>query len=734
MAEQMTDDVLKGLVAKEISSSLDYDKSQLSEKRIRAMEYYRGKMTDTPSEVGRSSVTSTDVADTMGWMLPGIIRVFTASDQMVMCEPSQPSDEQWCEQASDGMNYVFWKENNGYKILYDATHDSLLLANGILKQYWDTTPKTDVSHHTGLSEEDLTLLIQDDDIEVLAHTEKQEMVEQADEQTGQTMFVPVTFHDVKIKRTLRKGHICIAAIPPEDFLIDAQATCLVDARFTAHREEKTRSELIQMGFDRDVVETLGRGGISDDEAEQFARRGFDQESDESADESMRIVELYECYMRLDADGDGIAETVQVWYAGSKNGGTILEWSVWEDEHPFNDIPCDPVPHQWEARSVFDETTDIQRIKTTLTRQSLDNLYHVNAQQTEAEEGQIVNMDEVLTPSFGGVIIRKKGTPNLIPRQVPFIADKSFAAIQYFDEVIEKRTGVSRSTMALDPETLQNQTATANQNQKDAAYSQVELVARNQAELGWKPFFKKMLKLLIKHQDQPRTIRLRDKWVQVDPRQWNADMDVTINVGLGTGSRDRDIAMLNGVLNTQIALSDRFANAGLMEQALAMLPKIVATMTKIAESSGLKSPEQYYPKMDEQMLQAMAKTLQDNASKPDPKVELEQAKMQADQQNQQAQLQLEMQKSQAQMQMDQEKAQQDNELKAQQMQIDAQLKREQLQMEMDLKREQLIAELQLKREQMTAELELKREMGYVGGLAKVGSAAVSSSVHPGGEPG
>lgn len=733
MAEQMTDDILKGIVAREISSALDWSETTLSAKRIRAMEYLRGEMKDTPAEKGRSSVTSTDVADTIGWMLPGIIRVFTASDQMVMCEPSQPSDEEFCEQASDGLNYVFWKENNGYKILYDATHDSLALANGILKQYWDKTPKTDVSHHTGLTEEDLMLLVEDDDIEVLAHSETQEMVEQQDE-TGQTMFVPVTSHDVKIKRTLRKGHICAMAIPPEDFMIDAQATSLETARFTGHRQDKTRSQLIEMGFDRDTVMSLGSGGLLDDEAERFARRGVVDESDQSADESMRIVELNECYMKLDVDGDGVAEMVQVWYAGSKGAGTILDWSVWEDEHPFTDVPCDPVPHQWEARSVFDETADIQRIKTVLQRQSLDNIYHVNAAQTEIEEGQIINMDELMTPTFGGVIIRKKGTPQTIPHVVPFIADKSFAAIQYFDEVIEKRTGVSRSTMALDPETLQNQTATANQNQKDAAYSQVELVARNQAELGWKPFFKKMLKLLIKHQDQPRTIRLRDKWVQMDPRQWNADMDVTINVGLGTGSRDRDIAMLNNVLGQQIALADRFATGGLMEQALAMLPKIVATMTKIAESSGLKSPEQYYPKFDEQTMQSMAKTLQDRASQPDPKVQMEQAKMQADQQNQQAQLQMEMEKSQAQMAMEQEKNQQDNAMKAQQMQIDAQLKREQLQMEMDLKREQLVAELQLKREQMAAELELKREMGYVGGLAKVGSAAVSSSVHPGGEPG
>jgi hypothetical protein len=734
MAEQMTDGVLKGLVSKEIRSAIDYDKTELSEKRIRAMEYYRGEMKDTPAEKGRSSVTSTDVADTMGWMLPGIIRVFTASDQMVMCEPSQPSDEEFCEQASDGLNYVFWKENNGYKILYDATHDSLLVANGIVKQYWDTTPKTDVSHHTGLTEEDLMLLVQDDDVEVLAHSETQEMMEQADPQTGQTMFVPVTFHDVKIKRTLRKGRICVSAIPPEDFLIDAQATCLEDARFTAHRREVTRSELIQMGFDRDTVDGLGRGGISDDEDERFARRGITEESDESADPSMRIVELYECYMRLDADGDGVAETVQVWYAGAKEGGQILEWGVWEDEHPFNDIPCDPVPHQWEARSVFDETSDIQRIKTVLTRQSLDNIYHTNAQQTEAEEGSIVNMDEVVTPTFGGVIIRKKGSPQLIPRAVPFIADKSFAAIQYFDEVIEKRTGVSRSTMALDPEALQNQTATASNNTKDAAYSQVELVARNQAELGWKPFFKKMLKLLIKHQDEPRTIRLRDKWVKMDPRQWNADMDVTINVGLGTGSRDRDIAMLTGVMNNQIGLTDRLATGGFAEKALEMLPKIVMSMTKIAESSGLKSPEQYYIKFDEQTVAAMAKTLQERASQGDPKVQAEQAKMQADQQNQQAQLQFEMQKAQAQMQMDQEKNAKDNEMKAQQMQLDHSLKQQQLDMEMQLKREQLAAELQLKQQQFEAELAMKREMGIAGHIASVASTAVSSSVRPGGEPG
>lgn len=703
MAEKMDDDRLKSLLSQEIHSALTYDDTELSQKRAKALEYYRGTMSDTPAMTGRSSVVSMDVADTIGWMLPGIIRVFTASDRMAIYEPEKPADEEFAKQATDYVNYVFMKENPGYRIMWDATHDSLLLGNGIVKHWWDAQEEIETSEHSGLTEEQIAILQMDQWVEVVAQKPGEPQVIMVPGPTGQMMGTPLPTFDVKVKRVVRSGRLRVECIEPEDFLLDRNATRIEEARFVAHRRDVTRSELIELGFDRDLVENLPVDRFSNLQQEKISR---DEASslffNNVGDESMLTVELFECYVKADVDGDGIAETVRAYYAGAGATGELLDWEVWDDDVPFSDIPCEPVPHRWDARSIADDTSDIQRVKTVLTRQMLDNLYWVNNAQTAAEEGSIANPDALRSPRFGGTIYYKKGAQPPIPLPVPFIGDKALLGLQHFDTVREMRTGVSRSTMALDPEALQNQTATAANNTKDAAYSQIELIARNQAELGWRRVFRQILKLIVKHQDRPKTIRLRDTWVEMDPRSWNANMDATINIGLGTGSRDRDMAMLNQILNVQMAMTDRLAQGGFLAQALEMVPKINQTAIKLAESAGIKNPDQFYLDIKPEMLEQMK---QEAANRPDPEMQKEQVKAQT-------QLQLGQQQAQLDAQADQRKAQ----IEAVQMQADIEAQNKKTEAEMlqaqqkfQMDKELAVLEFQLQRELKMAEIEMKRQM-------------------------
>lgn len=704
---KMDETELAALVGSEIRASIAYDESELSDKRADAIEYLQGIMRDVPARPGRSSVTSRDLADVIGWILPGVMRVFTASDQMVVFEPERPGDEQGAQQATDFCNYVFWKDNDGYRVLYNGTYDSLLHGDAIGKIWWDDSETCEYSEHSRLTEEQISLLTSEEGVEVLASTENEEpdYIEQMDPQTGQMIGIPIPTYDIKIKRETKRGRIRVMCIPPEDFLIDSEATTLAEARFLAHCERKTRSELIEMGFRREEIEALPADGHLDLSEEHLARnedrvvglRG-------TPDPSQELVELYECYIKADVDGDGEAEVVRVYYAGKGGAGQILDWDVWESEHPFFSIPCSPVPHKWNSGSISDETMDIQRIKTVLIRQALDNFYASNLPIPVIEEGSIKNMDALLNPKFGNPIITKVGKAPPQWQEIPNVAGESLQAVEFFDGVIERRTGVSRTMMALDPEALQNQTATANQNAKDASYSQVELISRNQAELGWREMFRKMLRLLTKHQDRPRTIRLRDKWVEIDPRHWNANMDCTVNVGLGTGSRDRDMAMLNVVLANQAALTERMAGVS-PQHAVKMLPLVLNTMRKIAESAGLKSIEQYFPEVSDEDIQQFSQQME---GKGDPAAQAEAQKVQAEMQMKAQELQM----------------------KAQGMQQEAALKREQMMMEMQLKREQLQAEMALKREQLQAELSLKAELGVLSAQTKV----ATTPVHMGGDPG
>lgn len=703
MTEKMDDDRLKALLSQEISSALTYDDTELSHKRARALEYYRGEMSDTPAMTGRSSVVSMDVADTIGWMLPGIIRVFTASDQMAVYEPAKPGDEEFAKQATDYVNYVFMKDNQGYRIMWDGTHDSLLLGNGVIKHWWDDKEECEYTEHSGLTEEQIAIIQTDQYVEVVAQKQGEPQVILVPGPTGQMMEAPIPTFDVKVKRVVMSGRIRVECIEPEDFLLDRMATTIEDARFCAHRRDTTRSELIEMGFDREIVENLPIDRFSSIQQDKISRNEEQLTFfNNVGDESMLQVELFECYVKADVDGDGIAETVRAFYAGAQGTGELLDWEVWEDDVPFSDIPCEPVPHRWDARSVTDDTQDIQRVKTVLTRQFLDNQYWVNNPMTAAEENSIVNPETLRSPKFGATVYFKKATVPPVPLPIPYIGDKVLLALQHFDQVREMRTGVSRSTMALDPEALQNQTATASQNQKDSAYSQIELIARNQAELGWRRVFRQILKLIVKHQDRPRTIRLRDTWVEMDPRSWNANMDVSINIGLGTGSRDRDMAMLNQILNVQTAMTDRLAGAGFSAQALEMVPKINNTAIKLAESAGIKNPDQFYLDIKPEMLEQMK---QEAANRPDPEMQKEQMKAQT-------QLQLGQQQAQLDAQADERKAQ----IEAVQMQADIEAQNQKTQAEMvqaqqkfEFDKEMALLEFQLQRELKMAELEMKREL-------------------------
>ncbi|KGM44482.1 hypothetical protein JY97_00645 [Alkalispirochaeta odontotermitis] len=680
---------LAGRIANEIAYAIDYDESELAAKRVQAFEYYRGEMNDTPPMPNGSEFASRDFADTMNWMLPGIIRVFTGSDNMASFSPAESGDEDAAKQAAEYSTFVFFNDNKGYEILYNATHDALMSGDGFVKTYWDDTPKTEISFHSGLIIDQIALLTQDEDVSVLAQEvdgSAPAMVQ--DPETGEMIEGEQETYSIKIERIKTHGTISIDVIEPENFLIDDRSLDIDTSRFCAHRDPYvTKSDLIERGFDYDTVMDLPADNSVIADSERLARHNEDVSFNIEGDESTQIVDLYECYIRMDADGDGVSELVQVFYAGNRGGGKILQWDVWEDDVPFTKIPCYPRPHRFDSESVFDRTKDVQQIKTILTRQSLDNLYASNLPMREVEQGAVLNPDILVNPKFGGLIWRKPGSNPVIPHQVPFVADKSFEAIQHFEQVIEKRTGVSRSTMALDPDALQNQTATSVQIGKDSSYSQIELVARNMAELGWTRVFKKLLRLMIKHQDRARTIRLRDEFVEIDPRHWNADMDVVINVGLGTGSRDRDMAMLSNILRTQLEASDRMQMA-FPDKAVEMIPKIRDTMVRIAEASGLRNPDDYYPDFTEEDIAAMQQRVKEQAQQEPPEIALEKMKIELQAEIEQVKAQAAVSKENAQMQADlrveERRTQNDMIIREQ----DLEFKNRQLDAQTDLKREEI----------------------------------------------
>ena len=695
---------LSAIIAQQIELAKSHDRAERSNAREKAIDYYLGNMDSyVPPEVNRSRVVSRDVADTIGWTLPQIMRVFLASDTMAIADPVDQDDVLFADQATVGLNYVFFKDNDGEQILYDATWDSLLTGNGIVKTYYDPTPVYTTSFHSGLTEDQVAQLLQDDGVEVLAQSSKDEQVSLPDAPRP----VMLKLYDIKIKRKKLDGRFVVDVIPPEEFLIDADAITTDDAAFTDHWQRKTRSDLIKMGYAKAEVWAIPEAArVSTPEQ---ASRDPSANTSESTDKSMELVEYHECFLRVDVDGDGEAELVRACYGGSQKG-VLLDWEVWEDENPFDDIKCEPIPHRWLARSQADETIDIQDVKTVLTRQLLNNTYWANNPQRFAR-GKILNPDQLDNPVFGGTIF---GGPDaqIEALDVLYIGDKTLAALAYADEVRQQRTGVGRQSMALDPDVLQNQTAAAVHDQHDAQYSQVEQYARNMAA-GWKKVFRKLLRLMIKNQDYARKIMVNGKQSVVDPRYWNADMDVTINVGLGTGSRDRDLAMLGQVLQSQLMLADRFMGAGDFDDAIDMLPKIVETMTKMAESAGIRNPEDFYPQFTAEKVQQLKMFAQQRASQPDPKMQIEQMKAQTAMQIQAS----EQQSNNARATAEVQKAQADAQVKL----IEAQAKSRETQLQADLAQ----AQLQIKQMEIASKSDTERWKAQLAADTTLKAAEISA---------
>ncbi len=671
---------LGAIVADEIRSAKGYDSTELSDKRTRAIEYMRGEMNDTPARPNGSTQTSRDVADIVGWILPGVTGVF-GTEKMVEYSRVRQESADWARDASEYANWSFLSQNDGYQVMYAATYDSLVLGNGLVRSYWEPERAT-TRIFRDKTEMELAILIEDEGWQPtgIAKPGKPTQEEVIDEATGQPMLVDVPTLTVKLAKVSRPAKICDEACKPENLFLNDLATTIEDARFVAYlHDDKTRSDLMDMaddyGWDKGVIKELPSFSRTARREVQTARDGTNVVDYSSTVASGDPIDLYECYVRADLDGDGIAELLQCWFAGDTGTGALLGYEEYEADVPYTDIPCYPVPHSFEAQSVFDRTADVQRVKTVLIRQYLDNTYAVGLPMREVEAGTVENPDILVNPKFGGIIWRKKGSANpIIAHETPFIGDKLMLGMQYMDEITAKRTGVSRSTMALDPEALQNQTAEASRNYRDAGYSQIELIARNAAEFGWKKYFAKRNKQAIANglvAEIPSKDG-EDGFRKVDANKWDPNMAVSINVGLGTGSRDRDMAMLNNIMNGQMNMAIQLKEAGLVEKALEMIPKIRATAVKMAEASGLKNPEEFYPEFTDEDL---AKALE-AASQPQPNPKLEEIQAQG-----QVAAQLEQAKGQTALQVEAGK----NELAVQQAQISAQgdIVKNQAELEADL---------------------------------------------------
>ena len=609
---ELSDPKLRSLLSNQIENALGYLGGNLSESRRKSLEYYLGDKLGTEID-GRSQVVSTDVADTIESILPNLLRVFTASDKVVRCEPVTAEDVPLAEQATAYLNHVFYKDNNGFQLLYNFFKDALIEKNGFLKIYYDESEKVEHETYKNLTKAEKDLLEDTkDEIEVVEEEEIEDetakeqfeaLLEQYEDQgadVSQVQEPDFILYNCKIKRTKKTGKIKIESVPPEEFLIDRNAKSIDDADFVSHKVLMSRSDLVAMGYDEDEVNDLPTSEEDIYNTEEITRqRNIDEYPVDSAtDKSTEKVLIYESYVKYDYDEDGIAELRRIVSAGD-DGSMVLE-NMPCDNVPFVTVTPIPMPHRFYGRSISELVEDIQLMKSTVMRQLLDNMYLTNNNRVAIMDG-MVNMDDLLTTRPGGVV-RTKQPPGQVmqPLQAQPISQQAFPMLSYLDSVREARTGITKSAQGLDADTLNSKTATGVNTLMTQTQMRSELIARIFAETGVKDLFRKIFELMVKYQDREKVVMLNNQYIPVKPTEWKDRFNISIVVGLGTGSKEQQTVMLNSILERQI---QAFQLQGGKEMPMVSLKNIYNTLTKVIENAGLKNVENYFvdPDIGKQMM-------------------------------------------------------------------------------------------------------------------------------------
>lgn len=649
--KKLTEDDIKSIAADAVDNAEDFINSEIVEDRLKAQRYYDGQV-DIGEEEGRSRVVSTKIRDKIRAIKPSLMRVFLSTDKPVEFAPMGPEDSQFAEQATKYVNYKF-NTLGGYQVLSDVFSDSLLKKCGVVKCYWNTEKKSETYDHQDLPPEEFSLIVNDPRVEVIEHSENIEI--EIDEMG---MEIERITHDVKVSLTEEYGDLVIESLPPEEFFISAEATSLEDAYAVVHKREVRVGDLVSMGYDFDVVSELtGHDTDNFQEEEKFERQNFSFDDDEQVlDPSMRMVIVSEVYMKIDVDGTGVPSMHKILLGGGSD--ELLDYEPWGDV-PFAVFQHDPEPHSWVGNSLADILFSEQDAATAMLRGVLDNVALTNNPRTELVEG-MVNTDDFLNNEIGGVV-RVKAGGSVTPLTVPFVAGQTLSAVEYFDAQIDHKTGVSAASSGLDPNALRNTTATAVNATVQGAASQIEVMARNLAEGGVTQLFKLMLKLTIENCDKVEMMAIAgNDYMPVDPRSWNKEMDVTCNVGLGTGREGERLAALQQALDMQVQI---FTNYG-VGNGLVGMTEIRNTLADMLALGGLRNIDRYFKPMTvEQEMQMQQQAQQQQGEQPMDQatayLQAEQLKAQAKSQTDMAKLQIDAQKAIAQD--DRERDQMDQDL-------------------------------------------------------------------------
>ena len=620
--EEMSEEEFSAVVGSAIDDAADYIDQYVAPAREAATAYYRGDLFGNEEE-NRSTIVLTEVRDTVLQVLPSLLRVFTSAEKAVEFVPRSMEDVPMAEQATDYVNYVFYQDNNGFKVLYDAFKDALVRKTGII--HWRIDETTDVREYyfEKISLEQYQFLLNDPELEVLEAEEKY-----TEEEQDGMMMPPKAEYSIRVRKKEKQRKLVVEAVPPEEFLVSRNARDIETSAYVGRRQLRPVSDLVAMGYDRDeIMQYAGSYGDNFElNNEAFVRNPAIQpflDSTNQPDDALLRVYYVESYIRVDKDGDGIAELRRVCSVGE--AAHVLHDEV-IDEVPMALLCPDPEPHTVIGESLAEQVMDLQLIKSNILRNTLDSLAQIITPRMAVVEGQ-VNLDDVMNTEVGAVI-RQRAPGMVQPLTESFVGQQALGVMGYLDQIKSQRTGITPQSSGLNADILQSTTKAAVDLMTQGAEQRIELIARIFAETGIKRLFKGLLKAIIKFQDEPRIVRLRNQYVPVDPRYWDASMDVAVNVGLGNGNKVERLAVLMMILQKQ---QEAVQMMGPLNP-VANIMQMQNTMSDILTANDFKDVSRYFGPVGPQEMQMMQQQTEQAAAKPDPAellAEVERQKILAD---------------------------------------------------------------------------------------------------------
>ncbi|MGJ7500078.1 portal protein [Variovorax sp. ZT5P49] len=636
------------------------------ERRVAAKEYYRQPYGN--EEDGWSSIVTSEVQDTVEWILPDLIDMFLSSDDAVIFEPTQAADSKGAEQATDAANYVFYKQNNGFLTLYTAFKDALMFKNCAVHWRKETLRTNRKERVNGATAEMIAYLQKERGAKIAAaeETEPQPLVDQMGMPVLDADGQPImqTLINALVSVPTERRVIKIDAFEPDNLLIqrDWTSPMLADCPYVARNLEVTLSDLKQMGFDDVEAEELAAStqpGVGESIEQRRSRRGLTNELNDPINEvSVDDESLTRGYLRIewvlvDYDDDGIAERREIYRLNDK----ILSNEEC-DEVPVSTGSPLLVQHRWDGMSVAEIMSDLQMLKTELTRGVVNNAYASNNPRkmvlVDKQGAPQADVDDLLDGRPGGHI-RIKSLNAVTMEPTSFTGNQMFPLLEYVDQMGEKRIGVSKQQQGLDPNALRpDRTAAEVMMTANAAKARIKLIARILAETVVKPIFKGVLRLLTEGDMQPLAFKLRGEFVELDPNEWNDGYDMTVNVGLGTGDKDKQLAVLGKVFETQMGLAQ-----SPLGEMMVTPHQIYTTQAKMIALGGFKNVGDFLKDPGEAPLPGRPQ------QPPDPALQIAQIKAQSQQQIEMVKLQAQAQSKQ--MELDQQAA-----LERQRMQLQAEV--------------------------------------------------------------